>query len=45
MEVEQLRLQIGNLEADKTHLTITASAREELHHTEMLARETTARKR
>ena len=34
-EVEQLRLQVGNLEAEKTHLSTTATAREELHCTEM----------
>ena len=39
VEVEQLRLQVSNLEAEMTQLTITASAREELHHTEMLAKE------
>ena len=39
VEVEQLRLQVGNLEAEKTHLSTTATAREELHHTEMQAKE------
>ena len=39
VEVEQLRLQVGNLEAERTHLTTTASAREELHRTEMQAKE------
>ena len=39
VEVEQLRLQVGNLEAEKTHLSTTATAREELHRTEIKAKE------
>ena len=39
VEVEQLRLQVGNLEAEKTHLSTVATAREELHRTEVQAKE------
>ena len=39
VEVEQLRLQVGNLEAEKTYLSTTATAREELHRTEIQAKE------
>ena len=35
VEVEQLRLQLGHLGADKAHIIRTATAREELHCTEM----------
>ena len=39
VEVEQLRLQVGNFEAERTYLSTTASAREKLHHTEIQAKE------
>ena len=39
VELEQLRLQVDNLEAEKTHIITTSTAREELQHTEMQARE------
>ena len=35
MEVGQLRLQVDSLEAEKNHISTTATAREELLHTEM----------
>ena len=39
VEVEQLRLQVGNLKAERTYLSTVATAREELHRTEMQAKE------
>ena len=39
VEVEQLSLLVDNLEAEKTHIITTSTAREELHHIEMQARE------
>ena len=39
VEVEQLRLQVDNLEVEKTHIITTSTAREELQHTEMQARD------
>ena len=39
VELEQLRLQVDNLEAEKTHIITTSSAREELQHTEMQAKD------
>ena len=39
LEVEQLRLQVDNVEAEKTHISTTATAREELLHAEMQVRE------
>ena len=37
VEIEQLRLQVGNVEAEKTHIITTSTAREDLHHEEMTA--------
>ena len=39
LEVEQLRLQIADLEAEKTHLSVTASTREELLQLQLRERE------
>ena len=39
VELEQLRLQVDNVEAEKTHIIITSTAREELQHTEMQTRD------
>ena len=39
VEVEQLSLQVDNLEAEKTHIITTSTAREELQHTEMQAKD------
>ena len=39
VELEQLRLQVDNLEAEKTHIITTSTAREELHHIEMQAKD------
>ena len=39
VELEQLSLQVDNVEAEKTHIITTSTAREELQHTEMQARE------
>ena len=39
LEVEQLRLQVTDLEAEKTHLSVTASTREELLQIQLRERE------
>ena len=39
LEVEQLRLQVADLEAEKTHLTTSASAREQLHQAQLQEKE------
>ena len=39
VELEQLRLQVDNVEAEKTHIITTSTAREELHHIEMQAKD------
>ena len=39
VEVEQLILQVGSLEAEKTHISTTAAVREELLHTELKKKE------
>ena len=39
VELEQLRLQVDNLEAEKTHIITTSTAREELHHIDLAAKE------
>ena len=39
VELEQLRLQVDNVEAEKTHIITTSTAREELQHIEMQAKD------